>query len=82
MIAIVANVPAVAKPQHDSTSTSVCFRSSLTSAVLDAYQLLTLCRPKVRERGVRMKSLLAAENVERIGGEGVPMPGSPYSDHD
>lgn len=38
-------------------------------------------RQKVRERSIRMKSLLAAENVDRIGGEGVPMPGSPYSDH-
>lgn len=37
-------------------------------------------RQKHRERAIRMKSLLAVENVEKAAGEGAAMPVSPYSE--
>lgn len=38
------------------------------------------CRQRHRERAIRMKSLLAAENVDKVAGSDAAMPASPYSD--
>ena len=38
------------------------------------------CRQRHRERAIRMKTLLAAENVDKVAGSDAAMPASPYSD--
>ncbi len=62
-------------------SAALCLPERLVKSVACLTGIPAMCcRQKHRERAIRMKSLLAAENVGGIAGEGAEMPTSPYSD--